>query len=131
MLSLKPLYQLPVDSSRFGHADYCDEILYYDFVRAGVRIRGRIRFERVPAYRFRAERCMQLWQYEAGDMLVEVEDSEWVREIRADTDRVTRDGEVMHHYAVYLESIGAWEIIAESWEALPEQEGSWPRISPK
>jgi hypothetical protein len=73
---------------------------------------------------------MQDWQYDAGDVLVEVEDSEWVREIRADTDSDKREPMVMHHYAIYLESIGTWEIIAESWHALPDQ-ASFPRISSK
>ena len=130
MPSLKEVYRLPVGSSRFHDAEYWDDTLYYDFVRAGARTCGRIRFERVPAYHFRAERCMQIWQYDAADVLVEVEDSEWLREIRAETDPHTREPEMMHHYAVYLESIGTWEIIAASWQALPEL-GSFPTMPSK
>jgi hypothetical protein len=74
---------------------------------------------------------MELWQYDASDKLVEVEDSEWVRQIRADTDRVIRDREIMNHYAIYLQIGGTYEVIARSFEVLPEEKGSWPRILAK
>ncbi len=130
MPSLTTLYRFPVSSHYFDFADYCDDILHYDYQRKSGVVRGGIRFDRVPAFRFRTERCMELWQFDAFDKLVEVEDSEWVKQIRADTDPAYRDEE-MHHYAMCLEDSGVYEVIARSWEVLPEEQGSWPRISPK
>jgi hypothetical protein len=129
MLTLKPVYALPVRSSRFDDVDYCHDILYYNYVRDGVARSGGIRFARVPAYRFRTERCVRHWEHDARDVLSEVEDSEWVREIRADTDESYRDTYGMHHYMINLTHAGTFEIIAESWEALPDEEGEWPDIS--
>jgi len=54
--------------------------------------------------------------------LVEVEASSWVQEMRADTDKQWRDKWEMHHYMIYLDSVGCFEAIAESWVALPEEE---------
>jgi hypothetical protein len=131
MPSLTTLYKLPISSHYFDHAEYCSDILHYEYLSESSVVRGGIRFERVPTYRFRAERCMELWQYDASDKLVEVEDSEWVRQIRADTDRVIRDREIMNHYAIYLQIGGTYEVIARSFEVLPEEKGSWPRILAK
>ena len=80
-----------------------------------------ITFSRVAAVRTRAERCCQPWHIEgAYDTLVEVEDSQWVDEIRADTQKMWRETWQMHHYMIYLDSVGCFEVIAESWDALPE-----------
>src|ERR1700687_4538686 len=129
MKPLKPIYELPVRSSRFDHVDYCNDILYFDYVRDGVARSAAIRFDRVPAYRFRTERCVRRWQHEARDILSEVEESEWVEEIRADTNESYRYREVMHHYVINLTHVGTFEILAESWEALLEEEGPWPEIT--
>jgi hypothetical protein len=31
----------------------------------------------------------------------------------------------MHHFMIYLDSAGCFEVIAESWEVLPEEPGAW------
>ena len=129
MMTLKPIYELPVRSSRFGDVGFHNDILYYDYMRDGVARSSGIRFDRVPAYRFRTERCVELWQQDARDILSEVEESEWVEEIRADTDESYRDRWAMHHYVINLTHVGTFEFIAESWEALPEEEGAWPEIT--
>jgi hypothetical protein len=55
-----------------------------------------------------------------------VEGSEWLEEIQSDTEKIWKNKWKMNHYMIYLDSAGCFEIIAESWAALPEQEGSWP-----
>lgn len=88
--------------------------------------RSGLRFRLVRAYRYRAESHCTTWHVESSyDTLVEIEDSEWVAELRAlSTSRKMGDHE-MHHYMVYLDSSGSYEIVAGSWEVLPEEEGSW------
>jgi hypothetical protein len=69
--------------------------------------------------RKRAERCCTAWHIEgAYDTLVEVVDSRWVEEMRVDTAEPFRDKWATHHYMIYLDSVGCFEIIAESWTAL-------------
>jgi hypothetical protein len=41
-----------------------------------------------------------------------------VEEIRAGTQEQSRDKWQMHHYMIYLDSVGRFEFIAESWAAL-------------
>jgi hypothetical protein len=72
--------------------------------------------------RKRAERCCTAWNIEgAYDTLVEVEDSPWVVEMRADTQERWRDHWAMHHYMIYLDGVGCFEVIADSWAALAEE----------
>src|SRR5579864_4322433 len=123
----KPLYEVPVASTEFeGDATLCHDILRFQYYRGDVLHRSAILFKRVAATRTRAERCCTEWHIEgAYDTLVEVEDSSWVDEIRADTDEHWRYKWEMHHYMIYVDSAGCFELIAESWEALPEEAGSW------
>jgi len=87
--------------------------------------RSGLRFLGVRAHRHRAESHCTLWHIEgAYDTLVEVEDSEWVAELLAlSTARKMGNWEV-HHYMIYLDSSGCYEIAARSWEVLPEEEGA-------
>ncbi len=123
----KSLYQIPLPSTAFeGDANLCNNVLRYQYYRDGVLYRSGIRFNRKPASRTRAERCCTAWHVEgAYDTLVEIEGSAWVEEIRADTQAMWRGKWEMHHYMIYLDSVGCFEAIAESWEVLPEESGTW------
>ena len=44
-------------------------------------------------------------------------------------DESYRERWAMHHYVTNLTHVGTFEFIAESWEALPEEEGAWPEIT--
>lgn len=127
MGSQKVLYKVPVPSTSFeGDAYLCANIIRFQYYRDGVLYRSGIRFAAMPATRTHAERCCKAWQIESAyDTLVEVESSPWVREIRADTSEQWRNKWEMHHYMIYLDSVGCFEVIAESWEALPEEQGAW------
>jgi hypothetical protein len=129
MSDLKRMYELPLSSRKFRNVELSEDILHFDYLRDGARYRGGIRFKRVSASLYHAERCETAWHIEAADELVEVENSEWLKQVRAQTMKTYRDRE-MHHYMIRLDSTGVYEIIAESWEVLPEQEGTWPMISP-
>jgi hypothetical protein len=79
-----------------------------------------LRFLRVRAYRHRAESHCTVWHIDAYDQLMEVEDSEWVAELLEATPADMREDFEMHHYVIYVDSSGCYEIVAKSWEALPE-----------
>lgn len=126
MNSQKPLYKVPLPSTSFeGDANLCANVIRFQYYRDGVLYRSGIRFIAMPAIRTRAERCCKAWHLEAYDTLVEVENSPWVEEIRADMQEMWRDKWEMHHFMIYLDSAGCFEVIAESWEALPEEPGKW------
>jgi hypothetical protein len=129
MIFKKPLYQIPVPSTEFGGDAYLHgDSIRYEYYRDGILYRSGIRFQRVPATRTRAERCCKLWHSEdAYDTLVEVEGSQWLDEIRADTAERWRNEWETHHYMIYLDSAGCFEFIAASWEVLPEEQGSWAK----
>lgn len=130
MSSQKPLYQAPVPSTDFAtEATMCGCVLRFEYHREGTAYRSGIRFNRVLATRTRAERCCTSWHIEdAYDTLVEVEGSSWVEEMRADTAERWRDEWETHHYMIYLDSAGCFEVIAASWDVLQEEVGSWSKI---
>jgi hypothetical protein len=130
-LAKKPLYAVPVASTGFdgGGAYMLLGTIRYNYEREGVHYRSGIRFKRPGVTRTHSESFSRVWHIEGSyDTLVEIENSPWVEELQADTaDTQRRLGQKweMHHYMIYLDSSGTFEVIAESWEALPEEAGSW------
>jgi hypothetical protein len=80
-------------------------------------------FDDVRAYRHRAESHCTEWHIGAYDSVVEVEDSEWVAELLAAMPPDMRDLFEMHHYMIYLDSAGCYEVVAASWAFVPAAEG--------
>jgi hypothetical protein len=81
---------------------------------------GGLRFLRVRAYRYRAEGHCTIWHiHDAYDTLVEVEDSEWVAELLAD--EATGTEWDIHHFLIYIDDSGAYEVAAEGVEWLAEE----------
>lgn len=117
----RPLHTIPVPSTSFTTEAYFDiqgisPAIRFGYTTDGVHHRGGIEFSHVLATRTRAERCCQLSHIEgAYDTLVEIENSPWVEEMRADVNEMWRNKWEMHHYMIYLDSAGCFEIIAESW----------------
>jgi len=124
MNSKKPLHTIPVPSTSFTSEAYFDgqgitPAIRFDYEKDGVTHKGGIKFSKVAAIRIRAERCCKSCHIEgAYDTLVEIEGSSWIDEIRADTQEMWRNKWEMHHYMIYLDSVGCFEVIAESWAAL-------------
>jgi hypothetical protein len=126
MSPIRRLLTVPVPSTSFTTEAYRDSkgsspAIRFGYLRDGMEIRDGIKFDWVCATRARAERCCTVWQIESAyDALVEVEDSPWVNEIRADTQKQWRDKWEMHHYMIYLDSVGCFEVIAASWARIAE-----------
>jgi len=123
----KPLYEVPVPSTEFeGTTSVCNGVIRFQYYRDTVLRRSGIEFKRVAATRTRAERCCTAWHIEGNyDKLVEIEGSPWVEEVRADTAERWKNKWEMHHYMIYLDSAGCFEVIAESWAAIAEETGLW------
>ena len=124
MSSKRPLHTVPVPSTSFTTEAYFDgrgttPAIRFGYKKDGVEYQGAIEFKIVRAVRTRAEPCCTAWHIEgAYDTLVEIEDSPWVDEVRADTNVQWRDKWETHHYMIYLDSAGCFEVIAESWAAV-------------
>src|SRR5208282_2137709 len=117
MSSKIPLYKVPVPSTAFTTEAYFEDkgprpAVCFTYKSNGEEQEGQISFSRVAAMRTRAARCCTPWHIEgAYDTLVEVEDSAWVKEVRADTQPLWKDKWPMHHYMIYLDSAGCFEVI--------------------
>jgi hypothetical protein len=124
----KPLCTLAVASTDFSKEAYWDgqgtrPAIRFGYVKDRSKLSGGIEFVGVRALRTRAESCCTTWHIDdAYDTLLEIEDSEWIEEIRTQTDAMWRDKLEMHHYMIYLDSVGCFEIIAKSWAVLPDIE---------
>jgi hypothetical protein len=101
--------------------------LRLEYTRDGERYRSGIGFSDIAALRQRVERCCTPWHIQSFDTLVEVHDSTWVEELRSDMTPHWRDHWAMHHYMIYLDSAGCFEIIANAWSLVPEERDVSPR----
>lgn len=112
------LYKVPVTSTDFiqDAALWGRDEIRYVFRKEDRLFEGGIRFKYVTAQCTLAERCCTVWQTQAYDTLVEIENSEWVKRILEDTPVHKRFCE-FHHYMIYLDSVGCFEFIADSWQA--------------
>lgn len=104
--------------------------LRYEYDRDGTTWHSGIRFKRVLATRTRAERCCTAWHIEGTyDTLVEIKGSEWLDELQRDIPARYRGEQETHHYMIYLDSAGCFEVVAASWEVIREERGSWDSTS--
>jgi hypothetical protein len=104
----------------------------FEIIPRGACFRSGIRFKGVVARRERAESCSTAWHHEADDRLVEVENSDWLKEVYADTHEGWRHlWQQKHHYMINLGDADTLEVIADSWELMPEEKGEWPKIELK
>lgn len=126
MPTKKPLFEVPVPSTDFvREATYLGATIRYEYIRGDTAYRAGIRFVRAAATRSRSERACTAWHIEGSyDTLVEVEDSPWVDEIRADTSEPWRSEWPMRHFMIYLDG-GCFEVLAANWEVIAEEPGSW------
>lgn len=119
-----PLYTVAVASTSFTTEAYLDDsggcpTIRYAYNKDGARHNCGLEFDGACATRTRAERCCNVWHIEgAYDTLVEVTDSEWVAEVRKDMQEQWRNRWEMHHYMIYLDSAGCFEVIASSWRSI-------------
>src|SRR5260370_42012067 len=87
----RALQKVTVPSTTFTTEAYFDgqgaaPAIRFGYSQEGASHLGGFQFTKVLAVRTRAERCCQPWHIEGVyDTLAEIEDSQWVEELRADT----------------------------------------------
>lgn len=81
-----------------------------------------MQFIRPRSIHWNAESHCTGWHVEgAYDTVVEVKPSRWIAGLVAAQPEHLREKFEMHHYMLYLDSAGLFEVAAASWELLAEQ----------
>jgi hypothetical protein len=119
------LYSVPVASTSFLK-EAClyerDEIRFTYELNDKIFV-GRLVFHKVSAQRTQNERCCTVWHInKVYDTLVEIENSDWSAEIKKNTTPHLRNDQNYHHYMIYLDSVGCFEFIADSWAVFEEEQ---------
>lgn len=99
--------------------------LLFDYDKDGETYNSGLMFKKVRAHSHTAESHCPAMKIEASyDKLVKIFDSEIIKGLLKYTAEDQRDSWSLNHFMIYFDSDGCYEIIAESWEVLPEKEGS-------
>jgi hypothetical protein len=111
--------------AQFGAPDGHVQITF-EYERGGIWFGGGLQFYGTCAYRHRGEgRCTEWHIAGAYDTLVGVENSAWVAELDAVcAEHFAVPGiprKLKHHFMIYIDSVGSYEVAAESWSWLPEE----------
>jgi len=116
------LYEVPVASTSFLKEAYWDGsrggAIRFVYERDGQAVDARIEFQRVAAVRKLAEPYCSVWQIEeCYDTLVEVQPSVWASEtlLRVAANASPTINRELHHYMIYLDSVGCFEVLAKGW----------------
>jgi hypothetical protein len=97
-------------------------VLQFDYDDHGLRYRSALRFNGVQAHRHRAEGVCTAWHVQdAYDTLVEVQPSTWCDELAALSRERGYDPGNLHHYLLFIDSAGCYEVVAKSWEIRPPE----------
>ncbi|MDY0093178.1 MAG: hypothetical protein RBT80_10825 [Candidatus Vecturithrix sp.] len=100
--------------------------LRFDYEKDGMIYRSGIQFTKVRAHHHVAEIYCPAWKIECSyDTVVEILDSPWADELKKLASENQRDAWVLHHYMIYFDSDGCFEVIAAAWDILPEEKGPW------
>jgi hypothetical protein len=114
------IFELPFPStSIIGGPTLCtdgaDLLLSMEFDDEGARRSASLRFLKQRAFRTRSEIYCTAWHVtDDYDIVCEVQDSDWVQELRSDSVPEWRDYWSMHHFMIYVDSFGCLEVVAES-----------------
>jgi hypothetical protein len=114
------LFEIACPSTEIeGEPCWSGDSLVFKFFSEGKISRDGVMFTAITAMRKRTERCCTAWHIEGFyDTVCEVEDSDWVREIRHDLQPQFLEKWHLNHYGIYLDSYGCLEVIAHSWKRL-------------
>ncbi|ATW25304.1 hypothetical protein [Candidatus Formimonas warabiya] len=94
---------------------------YYDEEKNDAVFNSGIVFDAVQAHRHTTEKFIKSL-LGAYDTLVEITDSEWVKELR-EINKEIADYWNIKHYAIFLDSNGLFEFIARDYKILETKEG--------
>jgi hypothetical protein len=120
----KPLWRLPAASSGFEEGPVIKSqndrlVLSYDYeTPTGEYAWEDLVFVGVIAYRFVDDPSCRPDQIDAYDQLVEVGDSDWLRQLLAGR---RYDASSTRHLRIYLDDVGCLEVAASDFEPPPDR----------
>ena len=126
-MKIQILFTIPIPSTELSEDATLAEdgiggfVIEYRYTENNVKKSGKICIYKVAALRKYNESCSPLLPIQAAyDKLVEVQDSEWCKEIVSKIMSHRRLGSDYHHYMIYLDSVRSFEFIALSWDVSTE-----------
>lgn len=118
-----PTPSTAITSELVFESDGAAAILRFEFDREGIIYRGGVRFDNPRAYRFRAESHCTAWHIESAyDTIAEVAPSDWVTELKMAAPTDLRTLWDMHHFMIYIDSSGCFEVVGSGWSLIPEEQ---------
>jgi hypothetical protein len=95
----------------------------FDFYDLGEMVRSGVEFAGVRAVRMVPFLRCTAWHFGASCTITEVLGSPWLEELaRDDSGGATPIGHApLHHYMLYFDEEGCYEVAASSWSMLPEE----------
>jgi hypothetical protein len=100
--------------------------LLFDYDRDGLIYKSGLKFGQVIAHRHHTDICCTGWHIkDVYDTLADVKESTWLSELKAISIENGSEFLNVHHYMIYFDGSGCYEIAASSWEVFPEEEGLW------
>lgn len=130
-MKTKNLWEFPVPSTCIAEGGVIllypggDAWLLFDYYDENINdavFNSGIVFDAVQAHRHSSEKFLRSL-LGAYDTLVEIEDSEWVAQLR-EINKGIADYWNIKHYAIFLDSNGLYEFIARDYSILETKEGS-------
>ncbi len=113
------LVQLSMPDSDCGNSrlvsDGVELLLEYEYRADRIDWIGSIRFTGVMAYQFRNEMHSKGFCSESYNAVAEIKDSPWLARLIRDEPTGICDGKSKKHFAVFLNSNGYIEVIADSF----------------
>lgn len=119
-MSKKILFSLPspstaIVSSPALYTEIADLVVALELDSEEIAPSLTLRFIKQRAFRKRSELYCTPWHIEnAYDTLCEIEESDWVAELRAAAASDQRNAWTLRHFMIYIEDLGCLEVVAES-----------------
>lgn len=120
-MSIQKLWEFPVPSNCIANGvvliyaggDAIIKFDYFDENENGVIYNGSIRFKSVMAHRHSTEKFTNFIQG-AYDTVIEIQNSKWAKELYKLNPEDSKYWDIKH-YAIYLDSFGLYEFIAQKF----------------
>lgn len=129
----KILLELPIPGSGCGDiritASSIELLVEYEYLEdTGRDLIGRVKFTDLVAFRFRNEMHSAGYCDGSYDSIVEILDSEWIRELlKIEPIGIFNSVRDKRHFAIFLSNNGYIEIIASDFKLLNPRQGFLPK----
>ncbi len=109
--------------------DGAKALIRFDYYRDGLAKRSGLLFKGVVSTQHCSEKCSTSRQTKSFDVLREIVDSEWAKKTCEIIGSSYRKNFLPRHFVFYFDSVGGFEILADDFEVLPEEDGSWEELN--